>query len=97
MPICDGAWSTKLLSSGCVDAASTAVCMVIAVMQQSAPTAVYLAVERVFAATEKKSQLNARAEAALKMIGLTHAIHKHPKRNFRWHETARWYCAGAVD
>ena len=39
---------------------------------------VYLAVERVFGATEKKPQLNARVEAALKMVGLTHAMHKHP-------------------
>ncbi len=39
---------------------------------------VYLAVERVFGATEKKPQLNARVEAALKMVGLTHAMHQHP-------------------
>ena len=39
---------------------------------------VYLAVERVFSATEKKSQLIARTEAALKMVGLTHAMQKHP-------------------
>ncbi len=39
---------------------------------------VYLAVERVFGATEKKPQLTARTEAALKMVGLTHAMHKHP-------------------
>jgi nitrate/nitrite transport system ATP-binding protein len=39
---------------------------------------VYLAVERVFGATEKKPQLNARTEAALKMVGLTHAMHRHP-------------------
>ncbi len=39
---------------------------------------VYLAVERVFGATEKQPQLNARTEAALKMVGLTHAMHKHP-------------------
>ena len=39
---------------------------------------VYLAVERVFSATEKKPQLIARTEAALKMVGLTHATHKHP-------------------
>ena len=39
---------------------------------------VYLAVERVFCATEKKPQLIARTEAALKMVGLTHAMHKHP-------------------
>jgi len=39
---------------------------------------VYLAVERVFSATEKRPQLNARTEAALKMVGLTHAMRKHP-------------------
>ena len=39
---------------------------------------VYLAVERVFGGTEKKPQLVARTEAALKMVGLTHATHKHP-------------------
>ena len=39
---------------------------------------VYLAVERVFGSTEKKPQLVARTEAALKMVGLTHATHKHP-------------------
>jgi len=39
---------------------------------------VYLAVERVFGATEKKPQLAARTEAALKMVGLTHAMHNHP-------------------
>ena len=38
----------------------------------------YLAVERVFGSTEKKPQLVARTEAALKMVGLTHATHKHP-------------------
>ena len=39
---------------------------------------VYLAVERVFGASEKKPQLKARTEAALKMVGLTQAMHKHP-------------------
>lgn len=39
---------------------------------------VYLAVERVFASTEKKPQLKARTEAALNMVGLSHAMHKYP-------------------
>jgi nitrate/nitrite transport system ATP-binding protein len=39
---------------------------------------VYLAVERVFAAKESKAQLKARTEAALKLVGLSHAMHKHP-------------------
>ncbi len=39
---------------------------------------VHLAVERVFGATENKAQLKARTEAALKMVGLTHATHKYP-------------------
>ena len=39
---------------------------------------VYLAVERVFGETEKKAQLRERTEAALKMVGLTHAINKYP-------------------
>ncbi len=39
---------------------------------------VYLAVERVFGGAEKKDQLRARTEAALKMVGLTHAMNKFP-------------------
>lgn len=39
---------------------------------------VYLAVERVFAATEKKPQLVERTHAALKMVGLEHAQGKLP-------------------
>jgi nitrate/nitrite transport system ATP-binding protein len=39
---------------------------------------VYLAVERVFASSEKKPQLKARTEAALNMVGLSHAMHKYP-------------------
>lgn len=39
---------------------------------------VYLAVERVFGATEKKEQLRARTEDALKMVGLSHAMNKFP-------------------
>ncbi|TAG01279.1 MAG: ABC transporter ATP-binding protein [Betaproteobacteria bacterium] len=39
---------------------------------------VFLAVERVFGGKESKSQLNARTEAALNMVGLSHAMHKHP-------------------
>ncbi|MBD9484519.1 ABC transporter ATP-binding protein [Pseudomonas sp. PDM14] len=39
---------------------------------------VHLAVERVFGADEAKAQLKARTEAALHMVGLDHAMHKHP-------------------
>ena len=39
---------------------------------------VYLSVERVFAETEKKSQLKERTHAALKLVGLSHAEQKHP-------------------
>ncbi len=39
---------------------------------------VHLAVERVFGKRENKAQLKARTEAALNMVGLGHAIHKHP-------------------
>ncbi len=39
---------------------------------------VYLAVERVFAGKEGKAQLKERTAAALRMVGLDHAAHKHP-------------------
>ncbi|HBZ92729.1 MULTISPECIES: ABC transporter ATP-binding protein [unclassified Pseudomonas] len=39
---------------------------------------VHLAVERVFGAQESKAQLKARTEQALNMVGLGHAMHKHP-------------------
>jgi nitrate/nitrite transport system ATP-binding protein len=39
---------------------------------------VYLAVERVFGATETKAQLRARTEAALAMVGLAPAAQKRP-------------------
>ena len=39
---------------------------------------VYLAVERVFSATENKAQLKARTDAVLAMVGLTAATHKRP-------------------
>ncbi len=39
---------------------------------------VYLAVERVFGATEKKAQLKARTDAALALVGLTPAAQKRP-------------------
>ena len=39
---------------------------------------VYLAVERVFAATESKAQLKARTDAVLSMVGLTAAAQKRP-------------------
>ena len=40
---------------------------------------VYLAVERVFAETESKAQLKARTDAALALVGLTHAADKRPQ------------------
>ena len=39
---------------------------------------VHLAVEKVFGARESKAQLRARTEQALNMVGLSHAMHKHP-------------------
>lgn len=39
---------------------------------------VHLAVEKVFGKQEKKAALKARTEAALAMVGLDHAMHKHP-------------------
>ncbi|WP_137972604.1 ABC transporter ATP-binding protein [Pseudomonas sp. F(2018)] len=39
---------------------------------------VHLAVERVFGAKESKAQLKERTSAALHMVGLDHASHKHP-------------------
>ncbi len=39
---------------------------------------VYLAVERVFAATESKQQLKDRTHAALALVGLSHAATKRP-------------------
>ena len=39
---------------------------------------VHLAVERVFAATEKKAQLDARTNAALELVGMGHAAAKRP-------------------
>ena len=39
---------------------------------------IHLGVERVFGATETKAQLKARTDAALALVGLTHATHKRP-------------------
>jgi nitrate/nitrite transport system ATP-binding protein len=39
---------------------------------------VHLAVERVFGATDSKAQLKARTEAALALVGLSHAAQKKP-------------------
>jgi len=39
---------------------------------------VYLAVERVFARTESKATMKKRTQAALALVGLSHAEHKHP-------------------
>ncbi len=39
---------------------------------------VYLAVERVFGATETKVQMKARTEAALALVGMSHALAKRP-------------------
>lgn len=40
---------------------------------------VYLAVERVFSATENVRQLKARTSSALNLVGLRHAEHKYPR------------------
>ncbi|MDO9234968.1 MAG: ABC transporter ATP-binding protein [Aquabacterium sp.] len=40
---------------------------------------VYLAVERVFAATENKAQLKQRTLDALELVGMSHATHKRPQ------------------
>jgi len=39
---------------------------------------VYLAVDRVFGGREKRAQLKERTEKALTLVGLSHAMHKHP-------------------
>jgi nitrate/nitrite transport system ATP-binding protein len=39
---------------------------------------VYLAVERVFGATESKAQLKRRTQAALELVGMGHAVGKRP-------------------
>jgi nitrate/nitrite transport system ATP-binding protein len=39
---------------------------------------VYLAVERVFAANEKKAELKDRTTRVLELVGLAHAMHKYP-------------------
>ncbi len=39
---------------------------------------VYLAVERVFGASEKRARLQDRTENALALVGLSHAMHKRP-------------------
>ena len=39
---------------------------------------VYLAVERVFGSREKKAAMVKRTEAALELVGLTHAMHRMP-------------------
>ena len=39
---------------------------------------VHLGIERVFGKTERKAQLKARTDAALDMVGLTHAAQKRP-------------------
>jgi nitrate/nitrite transport system ATP-binding protein len=39
---------------------------------------VYLAVERVFGKKETRAQLKERTHAALRLVGLAHAEHKHP-------------------
>jgi len=39
---------------------------------------VYLAVDRVFGGREKRAQLKERTEKALALVGLSHAMHKHP-------------------
>jgi nitrate/nitrite transport system ATP-binding protein len=39
---------------------------------------VYLAVERVFGATDSKAVLKSRTKAALELVGMGHALHKRP-------------------
>lgn len=39
---------------------------------------VYLAVERVYGAKESKANLKQRTEAAIELVGLSHALHKRP-------------------
>jgi nitrate/nitrite transport system ATP-binding protein len=39
---------------------------------------VYLAVERVFGERESRTQLKARTQAALELVGMGHALHKRP-------------------
>jgi len=39
---------------------------------------IYLAVERVFSKTESRIQMQERTKAALELVGLSHASHKHP-------------------
>lgn len=39
---------------------------------------VHLTVERVFSGNETAAQLKGRTEAALEMVGLSHAMHRHP-------------------
>jgi len=39
---------------------------------------VYLAVERVFGSTEPKAKLKLRTDAALELVGMSHATHKRP-------------------
>jgi nitrate/nitrite transport system ATP-binding protein len=39
---------------------------------------VYLAVERVFSASESKIELKARTQRMLELVGLSHAMHKYP-------------------
>ena len=39
---------------------------------------IYLAVERVFSKTESRIQMQERTQAALELVGLSHASHKHP-------------------
>ncbi len=39
---------------------------------------IHLGVERVFGRSESKAQLKVRTEAALELVGLPHAAHKHP-------------------
>ncbi len=39
---------------------------------------IYLGVERVFSSKESRAQMRARTQAALELVGLPHAAHKHP-------------------
>ena len=58
---------------------------------------VYLGIERVFGKNENKTQLRARADAALALVGLSHAAQKRPgeirRRRYRAHHTAFRFAA----
>ena len=58
---------------------------------------VHLAVERVFAASESRAQLDERTRAALELVGMGHALAQAAARDLRRHEAARGHRARAGD